>query len=357
MIDPARPEVRDAVKTCQEAGVRVVMITGDHPVTAAAIARELGIGDGRALTGQEINKLDEPQLARAVSDTSIFARVSPENKLQLVKALQSQNNIVSMTGDGVNDAPALRQADIGVAMGITGTDVSKEASDMVLLDDNFSTIVAAVTEGRVIYDNIRKFIRYILTGNVGEIFVMLIAPFLGMPLALLPLQILWINLVTDGLPALALGVEPAERDTMKHPPRSPAESILGQGLGWRIGFGGVLVGGISLAVGYWFWRQSPDLPWQTMIFTTLTFAQMAGVLTLRSERASVLGTGFFSNPALIGAVLLTLVLQLAVIYLPFLQGLFETEALSWQQLAICGGLALIVFFAFEIEKLISRVRS
>jgi Ca2+-transporting ATPase len=236
-------------------------------------------------------------------------------------------------------------------MGITGTDVTKEAGDMVLRDDNFATIVAAVSEGRVVYSNIRKFIRYLLTGNIAEIIVMLVTPFLGMPLALLPLQILWINLLTDGLPALALGVEPAERDTMRQPPRSPTESILGRGMGWQIGIGGTLLAILSVGVGYWAWsNQSPD--WQTMIFTTLTFGQMAAVLSVRSDSESFFRFGIRHNPALIGAVLLTVVLQLAVTYVPFLQELFETNPLSATDMLICVSTGVVMLLGVEVERLI-----
>jgi Ca2+-transporting ATPase len=355
MIDPARPEVRDAVRTCREAGIKVKMITGDHPATAAAIARELGIADegSRAIVGVELNKMDDEELSRELGEVAVFARVAPEHKLRIVKALQSNGEIVAMTGDGVNDAPALKQAEIGVAMGITGTDVTKEAGDMVLRDDNFATIVAAVSEGRVVYANIRKFIRYLLTGNIAEIIVMLVTPFFGMPLALLPLQILWINLLTDGLPALALGIEPAESNVMRQPPRSPTESILGRSMGWQIGINGLLLALLSTGVGYWAWRNNnPD--WQTMIFTTLTFGQMAAVLSLRSDSESFFRFGIRRNPLLIGAVALTVVLQLLVTYQPFLQELFETTALTTTDLLICIGLGVIMLLGVEVEKLLFR---
>lgn len=353
MIDPARPEVRDAVQTCREAGINVKMITGDHPATALAIARELGIADESdgAIIGLELNKMDEEELSSTLTDVAVFARVAPEHKLRIVQALQNTGEVVAMTGDGVNDAPALKQAEIGVAMGITGTDVTKEAGDMVLRDDNFATIVAAVSEGRVVYANIRKFIRYLLTGNIAEIVVMLVTPFLGMPLALVPLQILWINLLTDGLPALALGVEPAESDIMRQPPRSPTESILGRGMGWQIGISGALLALLSVGVGYWAWsNNNPD--WQTMIFTTLTFGQMAAVLSLRSDSESFFRFGIRRNPLLIGAVALTVLLQLAVTYTPFLQGLFETTPLTTSDLWICIGLGVIMLLGVEVEKLL-----
>jgi Ca2+-transporting ATPase len=355
MIDPARPEVRDAVQTCTDAGIDVKMITGDHPATAAAIARELGIAgeDSRVIIGQDLGKMNDEELTAALQEVAVFARVAPEHKLRIVKALQANGEIAAMTGDGVNDAPALKQAEIGVAMGITGTDVTKEAADMVLRDDNFATIVAAVREGRVVYANIRKFIRYLLTGNVAEIMVMLVTPFLGMPLALLPLQILWINLLTDGLPALALGVEPAESDVMQQPPRSPQENILGRGMGMLIVIGGIWLAILSAGVGYWaFTNQNPD--WQTMIFTTLTFGQMAAVLSLRSDDESFFRFGIRRNPALIGAVALTLVLQLAVTYVPFLQELFETTALTATDLLICVGAGVLMLVGIEIEKALFR---
>jgi P-type Ca2+ transporter type 2C len=354
MIDPPRPEVREAVATAKAAGIRPVMITGDHPLTAQQIARELDITtDGRPLTGQELARMSVEDLRGVVQDVAVYARVSPEHKLKIVQALQDRGQIVAMTGDGVNDAPALKRADIGVAMGITGTDVSKEAADMVLLNDNFATIVAAVREGRVIYDNIRKFIKYTLTSNAGEIWVMLIAPFLGMPLPLLPLQILWINLVTDGLPGLALAVEPAERDTMRRPPYHPQASVLGGGLGWHVLWVGLLMGLVSLGLGFWAWRTG-QASWQTMLFTTLTLSQMGHALAVRSRRDSLFQLGLFSNKALLGAVLLTFLLQLAVVYLPFLQDLFKTHALSWSELLVTLALSTVVFWGVELEKWLQR---
>ena len=354
MIDPARPEVRAAVALTRAAGVRPVMITGDHPLTALYIARELGIAtNDKVLTGQELAKMTVAELKAVVEDLSVYARVSPEHKLKIVQALQEKGHIVAMTGDGVNDAPALKRADIGVAMGITGTDVSKEASDMVLLDDNYATIVAAVEEGRRIYDNIRKFIRYTMTSNAGEIWVMLLAPFLGMPLPLLPLQILWVNLVTDGLPGLALTVEPAESDTMQRPPHPPKESIFGRGMARDIIVVGLLMGLVSLGVGFFAWL-SGDPAWQTMAFTTLTMAQMGNALAVRSERYNLWQIGLLSNRLILGAVLLTLVLQMAVVYLPFLQEIFKTVPLSAGDLAISLGCSVLVYLGVEIYKIITR---
>ena len=356
MVDPARPEVRDAVSECRTAGIRPVMITGDHPLTARYIGSELGIeSTAPVVTGTELARMEGAELATAVGKTAIYARVAPEHKLRIVEALQQQGQIVAMTGDGVNDAPALRKADIGVAMGITGTDVSKEAADIVLLDDNFATIVAAVREGRAIYDNIRKFIKYILSANAGEIWVMLIAPFLGMPLPLLPLQILWINLVTDGLPSLALSIEPAERDVMKRPPRSPRESIFGQGLGVFIIWVGLLMAVVSLGMGFWAWRGS-DPGWRTMVFTVVTMSQLFQSLAVRTSRDSVFRVGFHTNPAMLGTFFLTLALQLAVIYLPFLQGVFRTVPLSPRDLGISLVLSTSVFWAVELDKLRLRAQ-
>jgi P-type Ca2+ transporter type 2C len=355
MIDPARPEVQTAVRNARSAGIRPIMITGDHPLTALAIARELGIAaeDTSAITGQQLAELDKNRLADLVGHTSVFARVSPEHKLKIVEALQSRGEVVAMTGDGVNDAPALKRADIGVAMGITGTDVSKESADMILLDDNFATIVAAVEEGRRIYDNIRKFIKYALGSNVGEILVMLIAPFLGMPLPLLPLQILWINLVTDGLPGLALTVEKAESNTMRRPPFHPKAGVFSHGLGRNIGIVGVTLTLLTLGVGYAAWVNGVEA-WQTMAFTTLTLAQMGNVLAIRSGRDSLFKQGLFSNLPLLASVLLTILLQLGVIYLPFMQHIFETQALTLSQLGMCLLASLALFFVVEVEKWLVR---
>jgi Ca2+-transporting ATPase len=356
MIDPARPEVKDAVATCKSAGIRPVMITGDHPLTAQFIARELGILDhGRVLTGQELDGMAVEQLQDLVEDVPVFARVSPEHKLNIVQAYQNRGQIVAMTGDGVNDAPALKKANIGVAMGITGTDVSKEASDMILLDDNFATIVAAVKEGRVIYDNIRKFVRYLTTCNSGEIWVMLLGPLAGMPLPLLPLQILWMNLVTDGLPALSLSVEAPERNVMSRPPHPPGESIFSRGLGRDVIWVGLLMGILSLALGFYYWRVESPV-WQTVVFTTLTFSQLFLALAVRSERDSIFKIGLLSNRSNLGAIFLTFVLQFAVIYWPFMQGVFDTKPLTAAQLGVCAALSSLPLWAIEIQKWILRSR-
>lgn len=358
MIDPARPEVKDAVATAVSAGVRPIMITGDHPLTALHIARELGITtpDGRAITGHELATMPMDELKQELKSVTVFARVSPEHKLKIVQALQELGEIVAMTGDGVNDAPALKKADIGVAMGITGTDVSKEAADMVLLDDNFATIVAAIEEGRRIYDNIRKFIKYTLTSNAGEIWVMLAGPFLGMPLPLTPIQILWVNLVTDGLPGLALTIEPAERNTMKRKPFPPKESIFGRGMGRDVLWIGLLMGAVSLVAGLWALNTGRTETWQTMIFTTLTLAQMGNVLAIRSDRDSLFQIGLLSNKPLLGAVLLTFALQMAVVYVPFLQDIFNTRPLPLEDLLISLGFSTVVFISVELFKWLRRAR-
>jgi Ca2+-transporting ATPase len=355
MIDPPRPEVRDSVAVARGAGIRPVMITGDHPLTARYIAHDLGIGsNGQYLTGQDLGRMSVDDLEKVVEDVTVYARVSPEHKLNIVEALQDKGHVVAMTGDGVNDAPALKRAQIGVAMGITGTDVSKEAADMVLLDDNFATIVNAIEEGRKIYDNIRKFVTYILSSNTGEVFVMLVGPLLGMPLPLLAIQILWINLVTDGLPGLALAVEESEKGIMKRPPYKPSESIFSRGVGSRIVWVGILLGLVSLGVGYYYWLQDPDGPWQTLVFTTLALAQMGNAMALRSNTDSVFRIGFFSNRLMIGAVILTVLLQLALIYIPFLQNFFETDPLSPRDLLVATAFSLVVFLGVEIDKWIRR---
>lgn len=337
MIDPPRPEVLEAVKTCQQAGIRPIMITGDHPLTARAIARELLITDNeQVLTGQQLQQMDEQALGEALETTSVFARVSPEHKLRIVTALQAQNRVVAMTGDGVNDAPALKKADIGVAMGITGTDVSKEAADMVLQDDNFATIVAAVEEGRIIYDNLRKFIKYSVAGNLGKILVMLLAPLLNMPLALLPIQMLWLNLLTDGLLGFGIGMEKAERNIMQRPPVPPEEGIIGGHFAWQVSWMGGLIGGISCVLGAWsFVQQGVDGPWQSIFFTSLAVAQIFQALAIRSSQDSLFARGqLFSNPTLIGMIAVTVLLQTLVIYVPWFQKFFHTTPLGLSDLGL-----------------------
>ncbi len=350
MIDPLREEVGRAVDTTRTAGIRTVMITGDHPLTAHEIARQLGITDnGRALTGVELDGLSFEELKSVVDEVRVFARVSPEHKLKIVQALQEKGHIVSMTGDGVNDAPALRRADIGVAMGIAGTDVSKEAADMVLLDDNFATIVAAVREGRTIYDNIRKFVRFSVAGNIGKVLVMLLGPFLGNPIPLLPLQLLWLNLMTDGLLGLGMGVENPEKDTMKRPPYSPKEGVFSRGAGWQVMRIGALIGTLALGLGAWYYFTGRE-EWQTMVFMFLAFAQVFQTLASRSARESVFSMGVASNPLLFWMVLLVVVLQLAVIYIPPVAGFFSVQPLSAMDLSIAVGAGSVVFVVMEAEK-------
>ena len=350
LMDPPRAEVSDAVAKAKAAGISTVMITGDHPLTARHIASEIGIDpDGEFLTGAELDQMTDDDLVEAIQTTSVFARVSPEHKLRLISAYRADGTPTAMTGDGVNDAPALKRADIGVAMGITGTDVSKEAADMVLLDDNFATIVAAVEEGRVIYDNIRKFIKYLLTCNASELAVMIVGPFLGLPIPLLPLQILWMNLITDGLPALALGVEPAEDDVMDRPPRSASETIFGGGVVQYIGSFGALMAVVSLIVGWYAWNID-DPAWQTMLFTTLIFAQLALALEVRTEKQSLFSTSPFSNRPMLAAVGIGLVAHFALLYVPFLQEVFGTVALGGKDLMISLSAAAAIIVAAELWK-------
>ncbi|MEW5941956.1 MAG: HAD-IC family P-type ATPase, partial [Chloroflexota bacterium] len=354
MIDPPRSEVKDAVAICRAAGIRPVMITGDHPLTAIEIARQLGIAEnGRALTGAELEHLSFDELKRVVDEVSVFARVAPEHKLRIVQALQERGHIVSMTGDGVNDAPALRRADIGVAMGITGTDVSKEAADMVLLDDNFATIVSAVQEGRVIYDNIRKFVRFSVAGNIGKVLVMLLAPFLGKPIPLLPLQLLWLNLLTDGLLGLGMGVEHAESDTMKRPPYSPKEGVFSRGAGAQTIWVGALIGALALGLGSLYFFTGRD-QWQTMVFTSLAFMQVFQALASRSSKDSLFKIRLLSNPLLAGMALTVVALQLAVLYVPFLANFFNVVPLSTCDLSIAAGSGVVVFGVMEISKRVGK---
>jgi Ca2+-transporting ATPase len=353
MIDPPREEVKKAIKDCKTAGIQPVMITGDHPETAAAIAREIGLygNDDLAITGKELALLSQEELDNKVERIKVYARVSPEQKLNIVQSLQRKKHFVAMTGDGVNDAPSLKSANIGVAMGITGTDVSKEAAHMILLDDNFTTIVKAVKEGRRIYDNIRKFVKYIMTCNGAEIWTIFMAPLLGMPIPLLPIHILWINLVTDGLPGLALSAEKAENDIMKRPPRRTDEGLFSEGTGYHIVWVGLLMAVVTLGTQAWAIHTNHD-NWQTMVFTVLSLAQLGHVLAIRSDHSFIFKIGLFSNPSLAIAVIGTFIIQLGVIYLPFANKLFKTAPLSLTDLLICIGVAAIIFHAVELEKLI-----
>lgn len=358
MIDPPREEARAAVETCRSAGIRPVMITGDHPATAAAIGRELGLvddGDGdRAITGADLDSLDDDTLVETVEQVAVYARVSAEHKLRVVKAWQRRGEVVAMTGDGVNDAPAVRAADIGIAMGVTGTDVTKEASDMVLTDDNFASIVSAVEEGRGIYDNIQKFIHYLLSCNAGEVILMFVAAVAGWPAPLAAIQILWLNLVTDGLPALALGLEPPERDIMSRAPRPPRESVIPIRRGVLILAHGLLVAGVSIVAFWLTWQGEAcrEAEARTITFCVAAFAQLFFAIGCRSERQTAFGLGLFTNPWLLVAILLSGLLQLAVVMLPGVQSVFEIEQSLKTEWTLVLGLALIPVTVIELAKLL-----
>lgn len=356
MIDPPREEVLDAIDQCRTAGIRPAMITGDQPMTALAIARRLHLveeEDDSVLTGAELKKLDEDTLQKAVSHTAVYARVSPAQKLDIVKTLQKNGEFVAMTGDGVNDAPSLKQADIGVAMGITGSDVAKETAHMILLDDNFATIVKAVKEGRRIYDNIRKFILYVLSCNLGEILVIFFAPIFGLPIPLLPIHILWINLITDGLPGLALASEPAESDIMQRPPRKPDENLFAGGLIPRI-----VTTGCIMAIGAFISqtmaidRGYGNTLQQTMIFSMLSFVQLGNALIVRSLDKSLFRIPLFRNPLLVITVILSIALQLLLVYVPVLQPVFKTEAMPVAALQLTVLISAACIAAIELSKLL-----
>lgn len=356
MMDPPREEAKQAVEECKQAGIIPVMITGDHKLTAQAIAKQLGIittEDDIVLSGTELSKLSLEAFDLMVERVRVYARVNPEQKLQIITALQAKHHFVAMTGDGVNDAPALKNADIGIAMGINGTEVSKEASHMILLDDNFATIVVAVKHGRRIFDNILKFIKYILTGNSGEIWAIFLAPFFGLPIPFLAIHILWINLVTDGLPGLALASEPSEVNIMKRPPRNPQLNIFAEGMALHILWVGLLVGLVTIAMQAWA-INSNITHWQTMAFTTLSFSQMGHVLAIRSDRQSIFEIGLLSNKPLLWAILLTFALQMMIVYTPIFNIFFKTQPLTWSELGITILASTIIFWAVEVEKWIKR---
>jgi P-type Ca2+ transporter type 2C len=349
MIDPPRKEVRHAIEECRQAGIKTVMITGDHVKTARAIAKNLRLlpDDGLVLEGQQLNQMSTDELEEMIEDVYVFARVTPEHKLKIVKAFQNKGHIVAMTGDGVNDAPAIKASDIGISMGISGTDVTKEASSLVLMDDNFATIKAAIKEGRNIYENIRKFIRYLLASNVGEILVMLFAMLLGMPLPLVPVQILWVNLVTDGLPAMALGLDQPEGDVMKRGPRSPKEGVFARGLGFKIISRGFLIGAVTLIAFMLTYQNNPEnlIYGQTIAFATLVMAQLIHVFDCRSEK-SVFDRNPFENIYLVLAVISSILLLLIVIYWPPLQPIFHTMTLTlrdWMLIIGLGALPTVLF--------------
>lgn len=356
LIDPPRNEVKEAVSLCKSAGITPVMITGDHPATARSIAYQLGIladSDGRVMTGSELANLNQRTFETEVALVQVYARVDPAQKIKIVRALQDKGEIVAMTGDGVNDAPALKAADIGIAMGKGGTDVAREASRMVLLDDNFATIVNAIRYGRCLYDNIRKFVRYAVTTNSAEVLTIFLAPFLGLPIPLLPTHILWINLVTDGLPALALTAEPAERGVMQRPPRSPQESLFSHGMWQHMIWVGLLMAGLTLFAQAWAYHTGSS-HWQTMAFTVITLSQLGHIMAIRSEKESLFSMGIFSNKPLVIAVVVTFLLQIATIYIPVFNQIFKTEMLKMSEIALCFALSSVVFIAVEIEKWLMR---
>lgn len=351
LIDPPREEVIPAIQQCKEAGIHPVMITGDQPLTAKAIAKELKIiedDDSEVLTGKDIATLSEDELVKKVKNVALYARVSPEQKLNIVKALQHNGEFVAMTGDGVNDAPSLKQADIGIAMGITGTDVSKESAHMILLDDNFATIVKAIKEGRRIYTNIKKFIQYILSCNLGEILTIFIAPFLGLPIPLLPIHILWINLVTDGLPGIALAAEPAEKNIMKLPPRPPQESLFAEKVGLQIIITGALLCIASLGLQAWSIQHHLSIvEQQSLVFTVLCFSQLMNALSLRSRYNNIFAHGFFKNKLMIAAIVITIALQFVLLYVPFMNTIFKTAPLS--STLLIAILIVMISFGIVIE--------
>lgn len=359
IIDPPRPEVKDAVEECKKAGIKTIMITGDHVSTATAIAKQLGIVTNNELVveGRELNEMNVEELEDIVEDVAVFARVSPEHKLKIVKALQNKGHVVAMTGDGVNDAPAIKSADIGIAMGIAGTDVAKEASSLVLLDDNFATIKAAIKEGRNIYENIRKFIRYLLASNVGEILVMLFAMILGLPLPLTAIQILWVNLVTDGLPAMALGLDQPEENVMKRKPRNAKEGIFSRGLGWKIVSRGFLIGCVTLLAFITALKNDPnDLEYaQTVAFVTLVLAQLIHVFDCRSEN-SIFSRNPFGNMYLVWAVIISLVMALIVVYYPPLQEIFGTIPIQPRDWLLVLALAALPTFLLAGSFLLRKTK-
>ena len=361
MIDPVRPEVVDAIKECRAAGIRPIMITGDHKDTAVAIAMELGIitDPSQAITGAQLDEISDEDFDRKVEEYSVYARVQPEHKVRIVNAWKKKGKITAMTGDGVNDAPSIKSADIGVGMGITGTDVTKNVADMVLADDNFATIVSAVEEGRRIYDNIRKAIQFLLASNLSEVLSIFIATLLGFTI-LKPVHILWINLITDCFPALALGTEKGEADLMKRPPRPSTDGIFAGGLGIEVAYQGVLVTLVTLAAyfighfmeaGVWEITNSPD--GMTMAFLTMSMAEIFHSYNMRSQHGSIF-TLKHHNFFLLGAMVISLILTTGVIYIPFLAGAFEFETISLAEYAVAMGLAVLVIPIVEGVKFIRR---
>jgi Ca2+-transporting ATPase len=358
MKDPLRPEAKAAVQACHDAGIQTVMITGDHKDTAVAIAEELrGVkGPMQSLSGMELDRLSDDELVRRVDEVAVYARVSAEHKLRIVKAWKARGAIVAMTGDGVNDAPAVKAADIGVAMGITGTDVTKEAADMVVTDDNFASIAAAVEEGRGIFDNIRKTIHFLLSCNISEVLVMLFAALIGLPLPLLPIQILWMNLVTDGFPALALAVDPKSPDLMKQPPRRPEARLLDGGTLLTIGAQGVMLGTISLgAFAYSLYGLHQEVEQaRTVAFTAMVVAQLVHAFNCRSERLSLFQVGMWTNRPLLLAFSLSLGIQVAVLTVPAAASIFKVAPLPIEDWALMGAMGILPFLLMELMKALRR---
>lgn len=357
MIDPPRKEIFGAVAQCRAAGITPVMITGDHLITARSIAIATGIlinEEDLILSGSRLAEMDENEFAAKVAKIKVYARVTPDQKLRIVTALQKAGNYVAMTGDGLNDAPSLKAANIGIAMGVTGTDVAKEAADIVLLDDNFSSIVTAVREGRKVYDNILKLIKYLLTTNSSELLTLLLGPLLGLPIALLPIHILWINLVSDGLPALALSFETEEKNIMTRPPRSLNENVFSNGRATHMLWVGILMAGVAISLQSWAFRNG--LHWQTIVFNVLCLSQMGHALSVRSEKSTLLEIGLFSNKMMIWSVFLVLVLQIIITYVPLFQGIFRTESLSLMEFLVVGAASILVFLTVEFQKIFFRRR-
>ncbi len=357
LMDPPRPEARDAVERCSSAGIRVVMITGDHPATAAAVARKVaitGTPENGVATGTELKRWSVDELSRKVGEIRVFARVAPEQKIKIVQALKLNGEAVAMTGDGVNDAPALKQADIGVAMGVTGTDVAKQSADIILLDDNFSSIVEGVREGRRIMDNILKFFKYTLTSNAGEIWTIFLAPFLGLPVPLLPIHILWINLVTDGLPGLALSFEEPEQDVMERPPRPPEEDLFARGIWQHILVVGLVMGAVCLGVQAWAIESGEK--WQSMVFTTLSVSQFFHALAIRSFKAPLLSRRSLTNPVLLTVIAGSLAVQVGLLYVGPLREIFHLDPLNLHELSIAFGASLVIPTLVEAEKWARRRR-
>jgi Ca2+-transporting ATPase len=355
MIDPPREEAKEAVKLCASAGIRPVMITGDHPATARAVADELGLlsGSSRVVSGHDVEKMRDEQLAAEVEQISVYARVSAEHKLRIVRAWRQRGHVVAMTGDGVNDAPAIKAADIGIAMGITGTDVTKEASDMVLIDDNFRSIVSAVEEGRSIFDNIQNFVHYLLATNAGEVLFMFFAAVVGWPVPLAAIQILWINLVTDGLPALALAMEPPDRDVMRRPPRPPREPVLSRRRGSLILVEGILIAAATAISFWWVYRGQADAVDQAraVAFCTLAFAQLFFSFGCRSDHLTLPELGLLTNPHLLFAILVSSLLQLGVVLIPFVRPVFEVSSHPESFWPLVLVLALLPVTIVELGKL------